>query len=311
MNKTVFSLLIISSFCIGCSPLLTKKNGFSSSISKPLVTSQGHSDLGRGSDIYQLLRGEFAVQSGDFTLSFDIYSTLARNSHDKKLLKKTVNLALLSEKYVEAYFFSKRLCQLVKDYECYAVYTALAAKLDLVDDDFFLENGAERFFSENPGFFLRLISNHLALMRAPISAHAVLLDALKSLDFFDVLSVDHSDMLAVLAIESADYVQAMKYISSHISEKGLNLSLVQLLIAEAEKSLAPTVLRTWINSIRQFFPEDRQLALWEALFLSKLGRYKPAKNLIEKFYINDRDDDHVALSFFSRELHLSLYYYHY
>ena len=59
--------------------------------------------------IYPLLLGEFTIQRGDFLGSFDIYSRLARNSDDEKLLKKTLTLALLSTKYVEAYFLSKRI----------------------------------------------------------------------------------------------------------------------------------------------------------------------------------------------------------
>ncbi len=246
--------------------------------------------------INQLLIGEFTAQTGDFSGSFDIYSRLAGSIYDEELLKKTVNFALLSKKYVEAYFLSKKLCKLGKHSECYARFTAIAAKLNLVDEAFLKRANIIPVLKDAPESFLGSISNNLALVDASASSYACVLRAFKSLDFFGGLSDDYPGMLAVMAIQAEDYNQAIKYIISYNKSRGLNLPLVRLLITKAEKSVGPDILRTWINSIRQFSAEDRQLALWEALFLSELGHYEMAKKVIKKFYVSEPNDHQVAFA---------------
>ena len=303
MKKSILLLLVLSAISSGCaSPSLEKKSQHASYSEIPLDV-EGRSDMIGYGHIYQLLLGEFTIQSGDFLGSFDIYSRLARNSYDKKLLKKTLTLALLSTKYVEAYFLSKRICKLAKHYECYAQFTALAAKFRMVNEDFFRKSHIKSMLRETPQDFLRSISNNLAFVGTSASSYADVLTAFKSLDFFEGLSNEHSDIFAVLAIQAEDYNQAMKLILSYTKSQGLNLPLVKLLITKAEKNVAPHILSAWVSSIRQFYKEDRQLALWEALFLSELGDFEMAKKAIRKFYVRDRDDYQVAFSLALLELH--------
>ena len=286
----------MSAFSSGCNSPLLERKGQQTSYSKSLSEAGRRPDMSSHGYIYQLLLGEFTIHTGDFSGSFDIYSRLTVDSYDEKLLKKTLNLALLSKKYVEAYFLSKKLCNLVKHYECYARFTAIAAKLDLVNEAFLKKADIMHLVKETPESFLRSISNNLAFMNASASSYARVLMAFKGLDFFEDVSDEHSDMLAVLAIQAENYNQAINFIISQTKSKGLNLPLVRLLLTKAEKNVGPDVLRNWVNSIRRFSREDRQLALWEALFLSELGHYEMAKKVIRKFYVSEPNDHQVAFA---------------
>ena len=46
---------------------------------------------------------------------------------------------------------------------------------------------------------------------------------------------------------------------------------------------------------------DRQLALWEALFLSELGHFEMAKKVIKKFYVSEPNDHQVAFALALRD----------
>ena len=302
MKKSILVLLLLSAISIGCTSPSVEKKGQHSSSREIRPDVEGRSDMIGYGHIYPLLLGEFTIQRGDFLGSFDIYSRLARNSYDEKLLKKTLALALLSAKYVEAYFLSKKICKLVKNYECYAQFTAIAAKLELVNEAFLRNADIESIVRETPQDFLRSISNNLAFVGASVSSYADVLTAFKSLKFFEGLSDEQSEIFAVLAIQAADYNQAMQLILTNTKSSGLNLPLVKLLITQAEKSVGPDVLSAWVNSIRRFSKEDRQLALWEALFLSELGNYEMAKKVIRKFYVSEPDDHQVAFSLALLEL---------
>ena len=166
----------------------------------------------------------------------------------------------------------------------------------MVNDAFLRNADIESIVRENPQDFLGSISNNLAFVGASASSYAGVLTAFKSLEFFEALSDEQSEIFAVLAIQAADYNQAMRFILSNTKSSGLNLPLVKLLITQAEKSVGPDVLSAWVNSIRRFSKEDRQLALWEALFLSELGNYEMAKKVIRKFHVSEPGDYQVAFS---------------
>ena len=164
MKKEVLLLLIVIAYSSGChSPLLEKK-GQHTSYSESLSEAGRWPIMGSYDHIISFRR--ITAQTGDFSGSFDIHSRLAGSIYDEELLKKTVNFALLSKKYVEAYFLSKKLCKLRKDSECYARFTAIAAKLNLVDEAFLKRANIIPLVKDAPESFLGSISNNLALVDA-------------------------------------------------------------------------------------------------------------------------------------------------
>ena len=294
-------MLLVSVIISSCNSVSVKKGQKTAQL-EMLSDVEGRSGMIGYGHVHQALLGEFTLQNGDFLDSFDIYSRLASNSDDKKLLKKALKLALLSAKYVEAYFLSKKICRLLKNYECYAEFTAIAAELKLVDEAFFRKAGIDPIVREAPQKFLISMSNNLAFLDASASSYAAVLTAFRGLDFFEDLFNEYSDMFAVLAIQAEDYNQAMKFVFSYTKSRGLNVPLVKLLIIESKESVGPDVLRAWVNSIRQFSKKDRQLALWEALFLSELGHYEMAKKVIGKFHAREPGDHQIAFSLALLEL---------
>ena len=303
MKRTLLLPCVFISLISGCSPFANHEKR-----AAPLSTftskySEDNRLFIRNSNVYQLLLGEFAVQNGVFPLALELYSALARKNPNATVLKKIIHLSLLTRKHVEAYVAAKLLYQVENsNIDTASIFGAMTIKLDLFNPDFFESSGIKKVALAEPKSFLESFLNCLDLVDVSTTGYSVALEALTTLENFEQLSVETSELFAILSIRARNYEVAMHHITFLAERDRLNLPLIRALISEATSQLPDKNLLAWIQRLRKAHSGNKQLASWEAILLSRKGDFRAARLLLRDIYISSPNDDQVAFSLALLEL---------